>query len=367
MIDPKRSLLGLLAALLLLLAVRAWTPLAEAVYDSGVVAAPAFALSWLFSWLPVASADWMLALAVVLLVVLLTRLGFALRRREARVRRLMEVLGVVACVLAVFVFLFGVVYARGPVEERWRLPEVRNVTVEGVAAELVEATNAAYVALHGSEDLGSPTAVGDVASLDRTLEASLHGICLEREEAAHLRWSRPRARRPWVSPLMDRLGLSGFYFPWSGEANVNRGLPAISLVHALSHEKAHQRGFAPEDEANFVAVLSGLRSGDPLARYVALLFAQRQMLRRMLADGDQSSAAELIELRLPGVQRDIDDQRAYWERFRGPMQDFAHRTNDAYLKAQRVEGGVQSYEGSLGLLLRLRSEEPELFAVEGEG
>ena len=39
--------------------------------------------------------------------------------------------------------------------------------------------------------------------------------------------------------------------------------------------------------------------------------------------------------------------------------DWAHRSNDLYLRAQRVEGGVASYAGSAELLLRFAATAAE--------
>jgi hypothetical protein len=51
------------------------------------------------------------------------------------------------------------------------------------------------------------------------------------------------------------------------------------------------------------------------------------------------------------VQRDVDDLRAYWERHRGAGHDVTRAVNDAYLRTNRVEGGVRSYERSVELLI----------------
>jgi hypothetical protein len=51
------------------------------------------------------------------------------------------------------------------------------------------------------------------------------------------------------------------------------------------------------------------------------------------------------------VQRDVDAIRAYWARFEGPVRDASRRTNDAFLRTNRVEGGVHSYARSVELLV----------------
>ena len=54
-----------------------------------------------------------------------------------------------------------------------------------------------------------------------------------------------------ASRSLDYLGVSGIYFPFTGEANFNGGTPPVSLPRVMGHEMSHQRGYAREDEANF--------------------------------------------------------------------------------------------------------------------
>ena len=350
------GLLVLLGLWLLQLAPR----IAEALFASGALSLVGLGLAWLAWPLPMAGVDLLLALAVAGLVFRAGRFAWQWRQRRAGVRALLgrevrwlgNALGVV---VAIFGLSFGSLYARTPIETRWGLPEA-GFALEQTAARLVERSNAAYVALHGTADFGRPTPLPTIVQFEPQLDRSLNALLVNANEASAARWPRPRARWPKVSPIMDRLGLSGFYFPWSGEVNVNRGLPAIAAAHALAHEKAHQRGFAAEDEANFVAIVAGSRSEAPISRYAALLFAQRQALRALLLE-DPPRGESLLAQRHPGVQRDVDDLRAYWARFEGPAQDWAHRTNDLYLRAHRVEGGAASYAGSLGLCLRYAQQD----------
>jgi hypothetical protein len=356
-----RALWGLcagLAVLLLLSLLRLAPSWADALFASGALSALGFALAWAAWPLPVSGADLLLALAVLWLLFRLARTLWRLRRRRGERRSLLgrealHLLNATGLLFALFGLAFGGLYTRTPIESRWQLPE-EGTALADLCRWLVDATNAAYVELHGAPDLGHPTPAPAAVQFEPQLGRSLDSLLAGEGEPAPALWPRPRARWPLVSPLMDRLGLSGFYFPWSGEANVNRGMPAIALAHALAHEKAHQRGFAAEDEANFVAILAGLRSEAKISRYASLLFAQRQALRALLLE-DPPLGENLLALRHPGVQRDVDALRAYWARFAGPAQEWAHRTNDLYLRAQRVEGGAASYGGSLALLLRYAS------------
>lgn len=255
--------------------------------------------------------------------------------------------------VGIFYAAWGLSYARPPVETRlaWSEAELPEGLVAQLAEEEVRAANEAYRELHRSDDAGAPTARGDAGTLDTALEIGWqHGAAALGLEGVVLR-RYGRYKRLLISPLLHRAGLSGFYAPFTGEANVNRSVPGVALPQVIAHEKAHQRAIAPEDEANFLGWWAAVCAPDPRARYSAHVFAQRQLLRTLLRH-DREAAEALLEMRLPGVQRDVDDLSAYWEIARGRAARFTRAVNDAYLKTNRVEEGVAAYGGSVELLLR---------------
>ncbi|HEX9639888.1 MAG TPA: DUF3810 domain-containing protein [Candidatus Krumholzibacteria bacterium] len=296
----------------------------------------------------------------------LLRGAWALRcaRRSRRGRRwilghgLLTTLNVAGWVVASFMWSWGFNYSRAPLEDRWALPEANPARLEEITTLLVDLANEYYFTLHGSEDAGSMSVVADRSALDVALTNAYARLSTDMNLGTSVGWRRGPAKTPRISPLMNRLGLSGFYFPWSGEANVNGEIPAIAYSHAVAHEKAHQRGYAPEDEANFMAILAGASAEQPLAQYSAILFAQRQLLRNLLrADPDAGQA--LLERRYRGVQRDVDELQEFWRRYRGRATEWAEHSNDLYLRAHRVEGGIHSYAGSAELLLRFAATAEE--------
>jgi hypothetical protein len=354
---------GVLAFLLSLLLSR-FPALAEATYGQRIAPAVAWGLSRVTGVVPLSVAELLIAAFFARQIVAATR-GIVVTSRgdqpwrrvaAAGALRLGQDLGVVVVLLYV---LWGFQYARPRAEVRLAWPAAGDVGVEvvaGLAAEMVDAANDAYRELHGVDDAGEPTALGDLAALDASIEEGW------RRAAAAWHLQGPVAarfgptKRLLSSPILDRLGLSGFFFPFTGEANVNAGVPAVSYPQVVAHEKSHQRGVGPEREANFFGFLAGSLAPDPHARYAAYVFAQRQLLFA-LSIPDRERVEELVARRLPGVQRDVDDLRAYWERHLGPARDVTRALNDAYLKTNRVEGGVHSYGRSVELLLALAAQQ----------
>ncbi|HRI88442.1 MAG TPA: DUF3810 family protein, partial [Candidatus Hydrogenedentes bacterium] len=66
---------------------------------------------------------------------------------------------------------------------------------------------------------------------------------------------------------------------------------------------------------------------------------------------DPQAARAIMSLRYDGVQQDVYYGRMYWVVFRGALQSASLAVNNAYLRANRVEGGLVSYQRSARLLV----------------
>lgn len=64
-------------------------------------------------------------------------------------------------------------------------------------------------------------------------------------------------------------GFTGYFNPFTGEAQVIRRIPAFNKPYVLCHELAHHQGFASEEEANLIGYLAAVRHPKPAVRYSA--------------------------------------------------------------------------------------------------
>lgn len=258
----------------------------------------------------------------------------------------------VGVVVVLFYLLWGFNYARAPLEERrqWNGREADVEELARLAQETIEAANFEYTGFTFADDLGEPSQAPERGELVEQLTAGWQeaGNILGAPRAAALGFGDPKSL--FASRLLDYGQTSGFYFPWTGEANYNRGTPDVSMPQVIAHEMSHQRGFAREDEANFAGYLAASLAPEPYPRYSAYVFAQRQLLSA-LARYDRERAATLARLRLPGVQRDIRAADAYWAQFEGRTSRATRSMNNAYLRTNQVPGGILSYTRSVELLV----------------
>jgi len=256
--------------------------------------------------------------------------------------------------ILLFYVLWGFNYARPPLVERlgwpeWQPPEVSEL--EALATEAVNAANQAYWDIHHTKDAGEPTPMpADLGELDLALEEGWRRAAELLDLPAALGRRYGRTKRLLLTPIVARLGVGGFYFPWTGEANVLWDSPAVRRPQSMAHEKAHQRGTGPESEASFLGFVAAAHAPHPHARYSAYVFAQGQLLG-MLARADRGKFRRVAMRRYPGVQRDLADDAVYWSQFRGVGTSLGRSINDRFLRTNRVRGGLTSYRRSVRLLL----------------
>jgi hypothetical protein len=131
--------------------------------------------------------------------------------------------------------------------------------------------------------------------------------------------------------------------PFLLETLIAPDLLEVERPFVIAHEWGHLAGYADEAEANFIAWLACLR-GDPQAQYSAWLTLFGHV---MSAVGNK----EPVKALAVGPRIDltaISDRYANTPRL---VRFAARETYDRYLKANRVERGVDSYDAVIELIL----------------
>ncbi len=161
-------------------------------------------------------------------------------------------------------------------------------------------------------------------------------------------YGKPKPLR--VSRLMSYTGITGIYFPYTAEPNVNIDVPPASLLGTMTHEMGHQRGFAKEDEANFVGFKACINNPHPEFQYSGYYLALQYLLSD-LSKRDQDLYTQVSGQIGDGVRRDLNNSYDYWKMREGKAEEVATTLNDNYLRANNQGAGVQSYSGVVKLLL----------------
>lgn len=170
------------------------------------------------------------------------------------------------------------------------------------------------------------------------------------EEYPFLWTSVSRQKPVQLSYYWSYTGIIGMYFPFFAECNINIEQPDFSVPFTASHESAHSRGIAFENECNFLAYLSCINSEYPEFRYSGYMNALK-FCSNSLYSCDRELWKQAYYCYSDGMRRDFATENEYIKAFEGEVQKTASAANDTFIKAQGVSDGTRSYGRVTDLIL----------------
>lgn len=260
---------------------------------------------------------------------------------ERLLRHVFGVLAGLALIFSAFFLNYGAAYGATPLEDKIGL----EVTAPG-AEELTDATLYTAVQLNDAAKEVQFAASGashmpySFAELTKKLNAAYDKLY---EEYDFLTPLHAPVKRIALSKPMTYTHLSGIYAVYTGEANVNFNYPDFVIVYTTAHEMAHQRGVAPEDEANFIAYLVCTASDDPYIRYCGYANLYEYLSDALYSANPDAyrTIASLLDTRVHG---EFAAYSKMFEPYRNSTaSDVADTVNDTYLKWQGETAGTKSY------------------------
>jgi hypothetical protein len=146
-----------------------------------------------------------------------------------------------------------------------------------------------------------------------------------------------------ANPFMEASGTSGFINPLTLNTQLAGDVLWFERPFDQSHEWSHVAAYAREDEANYLAVVTCLRSPDPVLRYSGWLELflylpqKRHYARRVFVPLVWQDFAAMRRR----DSRHINVLLAHW----------TWRTYNVYLKSNRIASGVENYNEVTRLIL----------------
>ena len=254
-------------------------------------------------------------------------------------------------VMLLFLLLWGFNYQRQTLATNLNLEgrETRPGELEAICALMISRLNASYEAARTKQDWSNEKGMPlSRKQLYDVLEASYQRLTML-GRASEGGFGPPKPLT--LSPMLSRFGISGIYSPFTGEANYNEEAPACDLPYVIAHEKAHQRGFAREDEANFVGFLACVNATDPFVRYSGYLQAMPRVMN-VLATTNEDEYRVLLSRIGQGARTDLQTRAAFWHmRESRVLGEVARKTNNTYLRANRVRSGIANYDEVTALII----------------
>ena len=152
------------------------------------------------------------------------------------------------------------------------------------------------------------------------------------------------------SRLFSAMNFTGFYSPYTGESNLNVDSPACLLPANITHELAHQRGIASEQECNFLAIAASTSSDSVVYQYSGYLMGYIH-LGNALYRADREKWEAVYSLLPEEVVTDLRYHSAYWDQFDSVVATVSEKIYDTTLKTYGQTDGIQSYGTVVDLLV----------------
>lgn len=261
--------------------------------------------------------------------------------------------------LLFFLLLWGLNYQKQPLKENLKLKsrQVDSKELIKVCEYFIDKTNQSYKEilkptfyLTGNDNNDNKSESKLPLSwdeLNKTIESSFQKEILLKDLAFG---SYGPAKAVYFSGSMSRFGISGIFIPLTGEPNVNVAQTEAAIPFTLAHEKAHQRGFALEDEANFLAFLICADSDDAYSRYSGYLMATTYLLNSVsnVAPEDYKELYQKLSI---GPKNDLRAMYKFWAEYQGKLSQASEAINNSYLRANRVRLGIKNYNQVVDLII----------------
>jgi hypothetical protein len=188
-------------------------------------------------------------------------------------------------------------------------------------------------------------------SMKNTLKRASYGYDIMSESDNRFKKNFGYTKSIYFSEILMYLGLSGFYSPLTGEANINTLSPDSYIPHTICHEMAHQFGFAREDEANYIGFLACKNNKYNDYKYSGY-FSMLIYTMNSLYDADENKFYEIRETYSKGLINDIENVNKTYSSYDTVLEDLSDKINDTYLKANQQSNGINSYSDVIYLLIQ---------------
>jgi hypothetical protein len=346
--DRHLLLLLIFSVLLRLFSVNAaWV---EQYYSLGLYPTVATFFRLLTGWVPFSVGDLFYILAFIWLVRKTWKLVMLLKKGRTREHMswllLRKYLKLSFLIYIVFSVLWGLNYFRQGIPTQMGL-KMENYSVE----ELFELTVVLQQRLNNLAQ--------KVDSVQRLAYHQNKALFQEGTEAYRkaaityhfLQYPAPSIKPSLFTPFGHLFGFTGYYNPFTAEAQLRTSIPVFLKPFVVTHEIAHQTGYAKENEASFVAYLTCKASGNTNLLYSAYFELYRDAIYECRRTPNKELTEAIRKNIHPRVRWDIRDLHLYLLRSRNFVEPFMSGMYDQYLKLNNQPKGKATYNEVIAYMI----------------
>lgn len=339
------AITGLVAAIYLLMLFAGYPQTVERYFSEGVYPVVSIVLHPVLNIFPFSVGDVLYTLVIGYLVYALIRFIRLLFKKEflrAGFRVLKLIIKIQIAILVFYLF-WGMNYFRPSAGERLNLRDTSYTTdkLKAVTAMLIDSANATRARLNAN-DLKQGN--------DTIYETAVKAIRKLSSDSVKFRTYHPDIKPSLLTPLLNYIGTSGYFNPFTGEAQLNYQMPVFNRPVVACHEMSHQMGYGLEDEADFVGFLAGVNSNDKLLRYSAYHLAVDEFMHALYYR-DSLENKKLKPRVSKAVHQDFVDERKYWMTYQGKLNVITGIFYNHYLKVNNQPQGLDTYNRMILLVM----------------
>jgi hypothetical protein len=347
-VKVKAITIATLAVFIYLLKVFTGYPQAvERYFSEGLYPVICYLLHSVLNIVPFSIGDILYIFTVIYLTYMLARFIRLLLKKEFTKSAFLVggvIIKVQAAVLIFYLF-WGMNYFRPSAGERLNLRDTNYTTanLKAVTLMLIDSANVCRARLTNA-DLSQ-----DNSTIYKTAVLAVSKLS---NDSVNFRTYHPGVKPSILTPLLNYIGTSGYFNPFTGEAQINYQMPVFNRPIVACHEMSHQMGYGPEDEADFTGFLAGIGSNDKLLRYSAYHLAVDEFMHALYYR-DSLANKQLKPRVSKAVHQDFVTERAYWRAYQNKAEIITGIFYDRFLKINNQPQGLGTYNRMVLLVMAL--------------
>lgn len=337
--------LGLLIQIVFVQFISFFPELIEGFYSNGFYTYISNFSRIIVGFLPFSVGDLCYLIAIVLLII-----GYFKNRKTIKLSwkdRLLKVLSYFSIFYFFFNILWGLNYYRVPLFEKLKIEkEYSNDDLLKFTQKLIAKTNTIHSQITKSDSLK----VVFPYSQDQVFEMNLKGYHSLSKQIPSFNYSYPSIKKSLFSLPLSYMGFSGYLNPFTNEAQVNYKIPMYNFPTTVTHEMAHQLGYASESEANFIGFLASINNDNSYFQYSGYSHALHYCLSNWRFR-DEVQFKKLLKTVHPGIIKNYKESEDFWDNYESFVETGFHLFYDRFLKMNQQKDGIDGYSRFVDLLV----------------
>jgi len=327
----------------------------EKYYANGIYPIISNFFRTVFGWIPYSVGD------ILLFVFILFLVRFLILCLRFRVRNFLpqtiSILAFLSKVYFCFYMFWGLNYYREPLSKNLGYTEHQYTTDELVKSTdyILKQLNTVHskIVSNDSLQITNPYSTSEMYTL------SYQGYQNLSADFPQFTYKKSAIKNSLMGYLQSYNGTSGYFNPFTGEAQVNATIPKTSFPTTACHEMAHQIGYAAENEANFIGFLATNYSSNYYFKYASYRMAFGYSIAE-LQKRDPTKAKALWKKVNTGIIKDFSTSYTFWQSYKNPFEPIVKKGYDQYLKANKQKDGTASYSYVVDLMISYFKETKQL-------